>query len=125
MSERKPLEQVRRRDVVQIERRILAHQHDVEGAQIEHLGGAERVVIAALAAHLQRARQRLHPAVVVTQVGRQVVIQTVAAALGLERQHERAVAVDVDPLDRIHLDRHGKAHRALPWHAARADSGGP
>ena len=36
-----PLEQVGRRDVVEVERRVLAHQDDVEGAQIEHLGRAE------------------------------------------------------------------------------------
>src|SRR3546814_6366120 len=30
--------------------------------------------------------------------------------LGFERQHEGAVAIDVDGLDRIHLDRDGKAH---------------
>ena len=48
--------------------------------------------------------------VAVAELARQVVVEPMAAALGLERQGEGAVAVDVDGLERVHLDRDGERH---------------
>jgi hypothetical protein len=39
--------------------------------------------------------------------------QPVAAGLTLDRQREGRVGVDVDALDRVHLDRDGEAHAGL------------
>jgi hypothetical protein len=90
------LQHMRRGDVRHVEGRVLAQQHDVEGRQVEHLGLAQREVIALLAAQLQRLGARQHLAVAEDQLGRRVVPHRVAPPLGLQPQHEGRIAVDVD-----------------------------
>jgi hypothetical protein len=84
------------------------------GREIERLEVAEGVMPALFAPHLEAAAARLQPAVAQAEMPRQVVIERVAARLRLERQHEGRVGVDVDRLDRIHLDRYGEAHVSIP-----------
>ena len=113
-------------DIGHVERRVLAHQHHVHGRQIETLSRAEVVVIARLAAHLQRPRAGHHPARVERQLAGQIMIQRVAARLGLESQREGAVGVDVDGLDGVHLDGDGETHfRSLIKPAAPGRDRGP
>jgi hypothetical protein len=61
----------------------------------------------ALAAHLQPPRLRRQLAVAQRQVLRQVVIKRVPSRLPLEREHEGRIGVDIDRLDRIHLNADG------------------
>ena len=88
--------------------------------QIETFGHAEVVVIARLAAHPKGARAGHHPARVERQIAGQVMVKLVAARLGLEGQREGAVGVDVDGLDGVHLNGHGKAHCDPPNSAGGA-----
>jgi hypothetical protein len=67
-------------------------------------------VVAAFAPHLQWARRRIDALLAKEKVARQIVKQRMAALLRLQRQHEAAVDVDVDGLDRIHLDGDGETH---------------
>ena len=105
-----PIEQVRGRDVGEVERRVLAHQDHVQGGEVDGLWRAEADMVAALAADLERPRGGDDPALPVAQLARQVVVEPVAALLRLQRQGEAAVRVDVDGLERVHLDRDGERH---------------
>ena len=108
-------EQMGRGDVGHIERRVLAHQHDIHGGEIEPHRFAEFVVGAACAFDGDRAdecKEPLLPPFTLTpdafaqrQVADLVVPQRVAATLGLQHQRERRIGVDVDVFDRVHLDR--------------------
>src|SRR5690606_7019615 len=82
--------------------------------EVDRLGGAEARVIAALAAHGQALDTGIDPAVQKAHRLGHVIEEAVAAALGLERKDEGAVGVDVDLLDRIHLDGDGEAHGRVP-----------
>ena len=104
------LEQMSRRDVGHVERRVLPHEHHVHDGQVEHLRRTQGEVVSLLAAHLERPRARRDPAVGEGQIVGQVVVEAVAAPLRLEGQDERAVGVDVDPFDGIHLDGDGETH---------------
>ncbi len=73
------------------------------------LGFAQGEMIAALAPDRHATCNRLHLAFVKAQMTRQVMPDFVAAALGFERHHEAGILVDVDRLDRIHLQRDGQA----------------
>src|SRR3546814_887579 len=79
---------------------------------VDQLRRAEGEMVAGLAAHLQRLHARVDPAVLEAERLRQVVEEGVAAALGLQRQHEGAVSLDVDGLDGIHLDGDRQTHVA-------------
>ena len=85
--------------------------HDLDSL-IDQLRRARGGVAAGLAPHRKRPHAGEDPALAIEHVARQIVKQPVAAALGLERQHEAAVGLDVDVLDRVHLDGDGKAHAA-------------
>jgi hypothetical protein len=97
-------------DVGHVEGRVLAHQDHVDGRQVEQGFRAQAGVIARLPAHLQGPGPGIDPPVPEAQVLGQVVVQAMAAALGLQGQHEAAVGIDVDRLDRVHLDGDGEAH---------------
>ena len=112
------LEQMGCGDVGHVERRVLAHQHHVHGGEIDVFFRPEREVIAALAPHFEGAQPRVKPMLAEHQVLRQVVVDRVAPALRLQRQHEGAVGVDVDGLHGVHLDGDGETHGATlgaPW----------
>jgi len=48
------------------------------------------------------------------QMFRQVMIEFIAPLLGLQRQNEAAIALDVDGLDGVHLYGHLKTHGSCP-----------
>ena len=98
------------RDVAHVEGRILAHQDHVDGRELDRLERAQRVMSPVLAAHFQTLAFGGDPAVLEAQMPRQIVIKRMAARLGLERQHEGRVRVDVDGVDGIHLDGDDQTH---------------
>src|SRR5690625_3557513 len=63
-----------------------------------------------LALHAQRACAREEPPVPENQIFRFIIKKAVAACLRLQRHGEGAVRIDVDPLDRVHLDCDGETH---------------
>src|SRR3546814_17641270 len=71
-------------------------------------------MVAALAPHRERPGMGVEAVVPEGEVARQVVIEGMAAPLRLERQHECRIGVDVDAVDRVHLDGDGEAHMLLP-----------
>lgn len=95
------------RDIGHVEWRILAHQHHIHGREIEGFHLAELVVTALFPPHGQRPSPRGGAAVLEAQILGQVVVKTMPAPLGLKCQHERAVRINVDRLDRVHLNRDG------------------
>jgi len=115
------LEQVGGGDISHVEWRILAHQDHVHSRQVHDRRVAELEMPTPLALHPQRPDPGIEPAALENQVLRQVMEQTVSPLLRLEREREGTVGVDVDRLDRIHLDGDGKAHRGyVPSHAGWA-----
>ena len=105
------LQQVGRRDVGHVERRILAHQDHIHGRKVDGLGRTEAGVVAQAPPQLEASRAGKHAAGAEAQIARQVMVETVAAILGLEAENECAVGLDIDGLDRIHLNGDGDAHR--------------
>src|SRR3546814_16528447 len=71
-------------------------------------------MVAALAPHRERAGMGVKAVVPEGEVARQVVVDGVAAALRLKRQHKARIGNDVDALDRVHLEGDGKAHLVPP-----------
>ena len=106
------LEEMRRRDIGHVEGRVLAHQDDVHGGEIDAFGCAERRVTTFFAPHRQPACASQYAAVMEHQILGQVVVQRVAPALRLQGEDEGRVGVDVDVFDRVHLNRDGKAHES-------------
>ena len=100
------LEQMRGGDVSEIERRVLAQQHHVEfgqlgaprlAASVKWSPATSRTLSCSTVANTLAVEQR-------QPVGR-VIGELVAALLRLQQQREGGIALDVDPLDRIHLHR--------------------
>ncbi len=92
----------RREEVVEIERRILAHEDHVELVQ-EHLRlRPEDVVIALHPAHSHRPGRRRRAVVFQAQVAWLAEPVLVAAHTGLQHQREGRIAGDLDPGQRIH-----------------------
>ncbi len=100
-------------DVGHVERRVLAHQDDVEGRELDHLFIAQREMIALLAAQAHRPRARDRLAVAQGQLARMVVPQLVPARLGAEPHDERGIPLDIDALDRVHLDGNAQGHGSV------------
>jgi hypothetical protein len=67
-------------------------------------------VVALLVPHRDRLRRRHDLAVAQGQPVGRVVQERMPAPLRLQQHRERGIAGDLDALDRIHLDRDGKAH---------------
>ena len=104
------LENVRRRDIGEVERRVLPQQHHVDGRKIDELRLAEARVIALDVLDRQRLRHRLDALAVEPQPVGRVVQDAVAARLGFEKKREGRVAGDADALDRVHLHGDGQGH---------------
>ena len=100
-------------DIGHVEGRVLTHQHDIDAAEVQDLPRAQREMIAVDPAHRQRTGMGDDRTVPETEIVRQIMEQRMTAPRGFQRQRKGAVAVDVDCIDRIHLDRDGKAHRGL------------
>ena len=103
-------ENMRRRDVVHVERRVLPQKHDIHPGQVRALGRTQGEMIALDVAHGQRLKQGADRSVAQGQPVGRVVEQVMAARLRLETQGERGVALDRDGGDMVHLDRDGKRH---------------
>jgi hypothetical protein len=117
------LEEMRRRDVGHVERRVLPHQHDVDAREIEALGGVDAVMVALDVAHRERLHLGHHLAVPHREAVRRVIEQPVPARLRLQQQREGRIAGDPDLLDRVHLDRDGEAHGGseAEWRVANSE----
>src|SRR3546814_9689254 len=73
-------------------------------------------MVAAFGAQLHGAAACQHLAVAEAEVAGEIVEQAVAAPLGLEAEHEGAVAIEVDAFDGVHLDRHLEGHGSVLPH---------
>ena len=104
------LEEVGGGDVGEVEGRILAHQDHVERGEVDRLELPEGRVPPPLPANLEGLGVRGESPVAKAEVGGEVVVERVPAALGLEGEHERAVGVDVDTVHVVHLDGDGEGH---------------
>ncbi len=112
---RDPLEQMRRGDIAEVERRILPHQHDIGFvAEVEADRVAEAVMIADDTLDGDGIGLGPDPAVRIIEIFGAVVEQPVPAFLRSEHQREGRIAGDVDMRDRVHLDGDCQAHRYSP-----------
>ena len=103
-----------RGDIGEVERRILAHQHDIdvateiEPALLEH---GEMAIVAA--PHRNASGRRRQPAVAVGQVAGGIMPELMAARLARQHDREGRIAGDIDRFERIHLDRDLERHDIL------------
>jgi len=104
---------MRRRDVGHVEGRILAHQHHVHRREVDGFERAGARVVALLALDFEAAGMGGQRAVLEAQGLGQVVAQRMSARLGFESQREGRIGVDIDILDRVHLDCDLEAHRGV------------
>ena len=100
-----PVQNVGRRDVTHIEGRVLAQPDDIDIAKVQIDGLAQIRVTALDALHRQRLRPGDDAPFAEGQAIGGVVPQGAVARLRLLGQPERAVGIDVDGPDRIHLER--------------------
>ncbi len=108
-----PLEQMGGGDVGEVERRILAHQHDVDvAAEIDDRRLAELEMGALDPLHRHRPGHRPQPPVRPAQILDRIIKEPMPARLRCEHDREGRIARDIDGLQRIHLDGDGKAHRS-------------
>ena len=114
------LEEVGGRDVGEVEGRVLAHQDHVEPGEIDRLESSEGCMCAALAPDLERLGVRGEAPFAEAEIGGQVVVEGVPAALCLEGEDERAVGVDVDTVHMVHLDGDGESHGRGRLHGSGA-----
>src|SRR3546814_13752347 len=78
-----------------------------------------REMVAAFGAQLHGAAACKHLAVAEAEVAGEIVEQAVPAPLGLEAEHEGAVAIEVDAFDGVHLDRHLEGHGSVLPHGGQ------
>ncbi len=107
------LEQVGRRHIGEVERRILAQQHHVKFRELHAPRLTQREMVAGLVAHAQGFDMGEHAAVEQRQPVGRVICKLVTAFLRFQQQGEGRVAFNIDPLDRIHLHRDFEAHDYL------------
>jgi hypothetical protein len=92
-------------DVGKVERRVLAHQHDVGvAAQVQDPRLTGREMTAGLALHSDWSGHRPDPALGVAEVVDPIMIERVAARLRAQHQCESGIAGNVDRRERVHLD---------------------
>ncbi len=104
------LQEMRRRHVGHVERRILAQKHDIPVREVLDAGGGKPVVISGLVLDRQRMPAREQLPAVEGEVGRRVIEYLVPAPLRFEQDRERRIAADIDPLDRVHLAGDAEGH---------------
>src|SRR5580704_17091735 len=102
------LENMRRCDIGEIERRILPHENDVKIGEITNLPGAKISAFLFFILEFQRMSCRRNPATARRRFHAQmpgcIMKQFIAALCCSARNIERAVAGFVEPLERIHLN---------------------
>ena len=91
----------------------MAQQHDVEFRELRPPQFIQGKMVAGLIAHAERLDMGEHAAIEQGQPVRRVISKLVAAFLCFQQKGEGRVALDIDPLDRIHLHRDFKAHDYL------------
>ena len=97
-------------DVRHVEGRVLAHQDHVGQRQVDPFRVADGEMVAVPAAQLERPGMGQHPPMIEGQVLGQVVIDPVAPLLRLHRHDERAVGIDIDAVDGVHLNGNQERH---------------
>src|SRR5438067_13539832 len=85
----------------------------------------EATGVALAADHFERPAARVKPAVAQSQRWREVMIERMSARLRLERQRKGRIRIDVDRVDRIHLDRDGETHLSSSIRRAGEPLSGP
>ena len=105
------LQDVGRRDVVHVERRVLAQQDHVHFRQISAHRLAQLEMPPLLVRELHRFHPRHHLAVAEREPVRRVVEQLMATLLRFQRQCETRVAGDLHGGHMIHLDGDLQGHR--------------
>jgi hypothetical protein len=90
-------QQIRRGDVSEVERRVLAQQHHVELGEVLPPRLAERKMAAFLVAHLERCHGGEHLVAAQGEPVGGVIGKHMAPPLRLQQQCECGIAADVDP----------------------------
>ena len=106
------VKEVRRRDVAHVEGRILPQPDHVPGAEVHGFLRPERHVVPPHPAKFHPVPPRRDPACLVGQVIGRVEEQLAAPCLRFLGKPERAVGVDVDGADRVHLKGDLEGHGA-------------
>ena len=99
-----PVEDVGGVHVLHIERRVLAHQDDVEIAEVDLLRRAGCVPVAVVIANLEQSGLPERLAAHKLEIALLEVMNFGVAACRFEQHRERAVLVRRDGLDRVHHD---------------------
>ena len=105
------LQQMGRRDIAHVERRVLAQPNNIVFRQIDFGFLPIADVIAFLAAQRDREPPRNDPAFAKGKLIRSVEKQRVTTVLRFNSDPERTVCVNIDRSDRIHLQGNFQAHR--------------
>ena len=108
------LQEERGVDVVHVERRVLAQQDHIEFGQFDLARHPQRRVTTGHALHCHVAAARENAALVHGQGLSQIDEQTMAPRLGALHHQEGRIALDVDPLDGVHLDSNLQRHANFP-----------
>ena len=101
---------MRRGDIGHIKRRVLAHQDHIEYRKVPANRLSDREMVTYRVAKRQRPADSFRPAVGKRQAVGKIIVQFMAAVLGLKPEGETRVAADVDGFDRVHLDGNAKRH---------------
>ena len=104
------LKNVRRRDIGEVERRVLAQEHHIDSRKIDKLSLAQTRVIALDVLDRQRLGHHFNARAVQSQTVGRVMQDAVAARLGFKKKREGRVSRDADALDRVHLHGDGQGH---------------
>ncbi len=98
-------------DIVHVKRRVLTHQDHIGFArQINHPCFAQIMVVAMFVAQRHRADFRLDPAPVIEHVIGMIVQKVISPRLGFKAHDKGRIPLDIDALDRVHLDGDDTAH---------------
>ena len=101
-------------DVLGVEGRVLAHQDDVQLAQVNVRQWLEPIPVIAAVAHCEPARRAQCFTIRQAQIFLLEVVQLPAARLGLQQHGQAAVFVRRDRPDRVHHDAEAdRLHAAL------------
>ena len=100
-------------DIAHVKGRILAQPDDIKGRKVHLDLVAIGHMVSLLAAQFDWKSARGHAALVEGQLVRRVEEKRMPARLRLKRDAERAVPVDVDRPDRVHLQCNFQAHAVL------------
>ena len=107
-------QQMRRGDIAHVKGRVLPQPDHIEFGQIDIGPIAECHMIARLAAQGDGTAARDDAPFDIAQLVGRILKQAISARLGFKAQAERAVPIDRNMLDRVHLKGDVKAHDPNP-----------